>query len=137
MVNVGPLADTMHYSASKCSILPAISSSSAGSKRLHPDNSTVLPCGERQVEVHMLRDSKQIDVGLICENFPIWMNGLEPSKVRYVHVLGFVSQIQFVESLEAQGFASKILQRLLMRFGAHQVVIITLATSNRTFLVLS
>jgi hypothetical protein len=76
---------------------------------------------QRIVEVRWVSPSKLIDVALIFENFPTWMMGLEPSRIRHIHILGFDSQQMLLDYLGERGHPTQVLQRLLQRFGGQRV----------------
>jgi hypothetical protein len=63
-----------------------------------------------------------VDVCLIFENFPVWLVGLEPSRIRQVHILGFATRDELLTSLQSRGFTTEVLHRLLNRFGSQRVM---------------
>jgi hypothetical protein len=76
----------------------------------------------RQIEVKMIGEAKAIDILLIFENFPVWLVGLEPSRVKNIHILGLPDGATLLDSLIARSFRTDIITRLLGRFGVHRVI---------------
>jgi hypothetical protein len=91
------------------------------SKRLYSESLSDLGCGDQQVEVCILTATQQVGVMLLFENFPVWSLGLEPTKVRHIHIMGYDTQLQLMDSLTARGAAINVLQRLLFRFGPYRI----------------
>jgi hypothetical protein len=71
----------------------------------------------QQVEVKVIGASRCFDVALIFENFPVWLLGLEPSRIQHIHIWGLATQIDLIDSLSSQGYPIKVLGRLLGSFG--------------------
>jgi hypothetical protein len=70
-----------------------------------------------EIEVQLLDKIVVCDILLVLENFPVWLLGLEPTRVQKLHILGYSSMAQLLESLSNKGQPGHIIERLLRRFG--------------------
>jgi hypothetical protein len=73
--------------------------------------------GDRRVEVQLLRRREPYKFVLVFENFPVWVCGLEPSKIRTIHFLEFESYHILKAWILSKGFNFDLLERFLSRFG--------------------
>jgi hypothetical protein len=76
---------------------------------------------DRAVEVKVVSERTLLDVLVMFENFPVWLLGLEPIRIRHIHILGYSTHQFFVEYLTHRSFPIDLVWRLLSRFGSRRV----------------
>jgi hypothetical protein len=125
----GSVNKSLHTSSrGKCggterSITDACGKPQMAVKRFFSEIDTELPNVEdRQVEVKLVGQVKSIDVVMMFENFPVWLVGLEPSRIRHIHILGYLSKNDMINSFISRDFQVEIVICLLSRFGAQRVL---------------
>jgi hypothetical protein len=73
------------------------------------------------VEVHTLPVIAGHRFALVCEGFPIWLLGLEPSWITSVTLVGFGSLADWLESLSSRSFPTQLVERAYSRINPMKV----------------
>jgi hypothetical protein len=74
-----------------------------------------------QLEVHLLAKTLPLDIVLMFEGVPVWLLGLEPSRVSNIYILGHLSRSSLVNWLDTRKLPRTIIVRLLARFGSGRI----------------
>jgi hypothetical protein len=101
----------------------ALTMGTSGSKRsLQELKQSNTSFEERQVEIKVVSSSPLFDVALLFENFPVWLVGLEPSRVQSIYIPGFDLQASLLASMISRGHPTGVITRSLNSFGINRVV---------------